>query len=164
VREEVPPDAEGTRRALDQVDLDLALALEELRELANGIHPAVLVERGLGPALVALARRSPTTVDVGEVPERRLPDAIEVAAYYVAAEALTNAAKHSRAGTIRLDVREEDDALVIAVADDGAGGASLQLGSGLRGLADRVEAAGGRLELDSPDGGGTRLRAELPLS
>ena len=164
VREDVPPDAEATRRALDQVELDLALALEELRELANGIHPAVLVERGLGPALVALARRSPTPVEVGDLPERRLPDAIEVAAYYVTAEALTNAAKHSRAATIRLDVREEDDALVIVVVDDGAGGASLALGSGLRGLADRVEAAGGRLELDSPAGGGTRLRAALPLS
>ena len=164
VREGVPADAEETRRALDQVELDLALALEELRELANGIHPAVLVERGLAPALVALARRSPTQVDVGDLPERRLPDGIEVAAYYVAAEALTNAAKHAGAATIRLDVREEGGALVIAVADDGAGGASLGLGSGLRGLADRVEAVGGRLELDSPDGGGTRLRAELPLS
>jgi signal transduction histidine kinase len=160
----VPPDAEETRRALAQVELDLALALEELRELANGIHPAVLIERGLRPALVGLAQRSPTPVEVGTLPERRLSDGIEVAAYYVAAEALTNAAKHSGAATIRLDVHEEDGALVITVADDGAGGASLQLGSGLRGLADRVEAAGGRLELDSPDGAGTRLRAELPLS
>jgi PAS domain S-box-containing protein len=163
VRDTVPEDAQEARRALDTIEVELALALEELRELANGIHPTVLAERGLGPALRALANQSATTVDVGEVPEGRFPDAIEVAAYYVVAEALTNAAKHAGADRIALDVRTEDGRLAIVVRDDGVGGALLGGGSGLRGLTDRVEAVGGTLEVESPPGEGTRVRAELPL-
>jgi PAS domain S-box-containing protein len=163
VRETVPAVAGSTRRELDAIELELALALEELRELANGIHPAVLAERGLGAAVTVLARRAPMQVDVGHVPERRLPEGIEAAAYYVAAEALTNAAKHAAAGTVRVELSERDGMLEVVVEDDGVGGASLAAGTGLRGLADRVEAAGGRLEVESPVGIGTRLRAELPL-
>jgi PAS domain S-box-containing protein len=163
-REIVPADAQDARLELDAIELELALALEELRELANGIHPAVLAERGLAAAVTALARQAPLPVEVGALPERRLPDSVEVAAYYVTAEALTNVAKHAGAAAARVDVAERDGLLELTVEDDGAGGATLAAGTGLRGLADRVEAAGGRLELHSPRGGGTRLRVELPLA
>jgi signal transduction histidine kinase len=135
-------------------------SLNELRELARGLHPAVL-EHGLGPALDALATRSkvPTTVDC-DVP--RLSQPIELAAYFVACEALTNVAKYAAADTATVRAWREDGVAVIEVADDGVGGADESLGSGLRGLADRVEALDGSLRVVSPPGGGTVVTAELP--
>ena len=141
---------------------ELAGALEELRELARGIYPALLTDCGLAPALTALAERSPLPAVVTAAPAGRLPDAVEHAAYFVVSEGLANAAKHSAAGEVSIDVRVADGVLVVEVADDGAGGADPD-GAGLRGLADRLAAVGGRLHLASPAGGGTRLTAELPL-
>jgi PAS domain S-box-containing protein len=140
---------------------ELATGLQEIRELAGGLHPSVLTERGLVAALEALALRSPMPVELRDMPDRRLPEPVEAAAYYVVAEALANVNKH--AGARRVVVRATVDAhrLAVAVADDGVGGADDQ-GAGLRGLADRVEALEGRLMLESPAGGGTRLRAEIP--
>jgi signal transduction histidine kinase len=138
--------------------------LDELREIARGIHPAILAEGGLGAALRALARRSPIPVDLDMRVEGRLPEHVEVSAYYVVAEALTNAAKHARASTVAVTVEAADAVLRVAVRDDGAGGADYARGTGLVGLKDRVEALGGRIFLDSPRGAGTSLRVELPLS
>ncbi|PRY50230.1 histidine kinase [Geodermatophilus tzadiensis] len=156
-------------RALDEVDAllretadELAGALEELRELARGIYPALLTDCGLGPALTALAERSSVPAVVTAAPPGRLPAALEHAAYFVVSEGLANAAKHSAAGEVRIDVRVADGVLVVEIADDGVGGANLD-GGGLRGLVDRLAAAGGRLRLTSPAGGGTRLIAELPI-
>jgi PAS domain S-box-containing protein len=140
---------------------ELASALEELRELARGIHPAVLTDRGLDAALEGLAARSPLPVELARV-GRRLPEPIEAAAYYVVSEALANVVKHGQASSIQVGIEAENGRLVVEVADDGVGGAD-QAGSGLRGLADRVSALDGRLSVDSPAGSGTRVVAELPL-
>jgi signal transduction histidine kinase len=140
---------------------ELAAGLDEIRELASGLHPAVLAERGLVAALEALALRAPVPVEVQAVPARQLPEQVEAAAYYVVAEALANVHKHAGAGRIVVRATTDERCLVVTVVDDGVGGAD-QEGEGLRGLADRVEALGGRLALDSPAGGGTRLRAEIP--
>jgi PAS domain S-box-containing protein len=142
---------------------ELALALEELRELARGIHPAVLTERGLAAALEALVARASLPVRI-ELPDERLPVPIEAALYYVVAESLTNVAKYAGAtcAAVRLEVGEAGVA-ELEVSDDGAGGADPAGGTGLRGLADRVEALDGRLVVDSPAGGGTRVRVEIPL-
>jgi signal transduction histidine kinase len=150
--------ADRIRRAEEQ----LALTLEELRELAAGLHPRVLGERGLAGALAALGERSPVPVDVA-APGARLPDEIEAAAYFVCSEALANVAKYAAASHAAVSVRTENGRVLVEVADDGRGGAAMGGGSGLRGLADRVEALGGTLRLDSPPGGGTRVVAELPL-
>jgi signal transduction histidine kinase len=152
----------GTRELLSRARGELLLAMNELREIARGIHPAVLTDRGIGPALHALAARVPlpVTLDVRVV---RLPQTIEVAAYYVAAEALTNVVKHARAESALVRLSREDGLAIVEVADDGAGGADAALGSGLRGLRDRVEALNGRLQVCSPPGGGTRIRATLPV-
>jgi signal transduction histidine kinase len=157
----------AARRHPDDADLEhageeLAHALQELRELARGIHPAVLTERGLEPALRALADRAPVPVELEVELDARLPDPVEAAAYYVVAEALTNVAKYARASLVRVRVTRAADEALLEVADDGAGGADPAGGSGLRGLADRVEALGGRLEIESPPGAGTRLRAAIP--
>jgi len=138
--------------------------LEELHEIARGLHPAILTESGLRPALRALARRSPIPVDLDMRAEGRLPEQVEVSAYYVVAEALTNAAKHARASTASVQVEVVGEILRVAVRDDGAGGADFTRGTGLVGLKDRVEALGGRIFLDSPPEAGTSLRAELPLT
>ena len=140
-------------------------AIEELREIAHGIHPAMLVEGGLAPALNALARRSPVPVHLDLRADGRLPGQVEVSAYYVVAEALTNAAKHARASAVTVTVEADatDAVLRVAVRDDGAGGADFAHGTGLLGLKDRVEALGGRICLDSPRGAGTTVSAELPL-
>src|SRR4051794_24595617 len=143
---------------------DLQLALEELRELARGLHPAVLTDRGLGPALESLAARAPFPVEIGEVPPDRLGEAVEAGIYYVVAESLTNAAKHSGASGAWIALTEADGAAVVEIRDDGRGGADAAGGTGLRGLADRVEALGGRFELESPPGAGTTVRACLPLA
>ena len=136
-------------------------ALAELRDLARGIHPAVLADRGLDAAISALAARSPVPVDV-DVATGRLPGPVESAAYFVVAEALTNAAKHARAAEIGVRITRHRDLLIVEVIDDGAGGADPARGTGLRGLADRVAAVDGRLAITSPPGGPTVIRAELP--
>jgi signal transduction histidine kinase len=141
---------------------ELAEALSELRELARGIHPATLTDGGLKPALEGAASRAPLPVRLEVALERRLPEAIEIAAYYVVSEALTNAVKHASANEIEVVVVRSNGTAVIEVRDDGAGGAD-GAGSGLRGLADRVAALGGALSLDSPPGAGTTLRAQIPL-
>ena len=149
---------------LDQVAGGLTGALEELREIARGIHPSVLADGGLRPALRALARRSPVPVKLDIRAQQRLPEQVEVSAYYFVAEALTNAAKHARASSVTVTAEADAAVLRLAVRDDGAGGANFTRGTGLVGLKDRVEAVGGRLFLDSPPGAGTSLCAELPLT
>ena len=152
----------GARQLLEQANAELADAQQELRELARGIHPAILSDRGLGPALEMLARRASLPVELCTELENRLPRTIEAAAYYIVAEALTNTTKHACASGVRVQVSLADGTAVVEVADDGLGGADPPNGSGLRGLADRVEALGGTLELESPPGAGTTLRARMP--
>jgi signal transduction histidine kinase len=139
------------------------LAVQELRELASGIHPALLSERGLGPALEALAARAPVPVTVDGIPAQRLPPPIESAAYFVTAEALTNVAKYAHAESAGITLAVEHGYVRLTVHDDGDGGADPSSGTGLRGLRDRVEALDGRLEVDSPPGVGTTVVAEIPL-
>ncbi len=141
---------------------ELAHALEELRELARGIHPAVLTDRGLGAALEGLAARSPVPVEIESLPER-LPEAIEAAAYYVISESVANVVKHANATSVDVRVQRLDGVVVIEVADDGIGGADSGGGSGLRGLADRVAALDGTLRVESPPSEGTRVVAEIPV-
>jgi signal transduction histidine kinase len=148
---------------LERLGRELQDASAELRELARGIHPAVLTERGLTAAVGALATRCTVPVEVVEAPEERLPPAIEATAYFTVAEALTNVAKYAEATRAAVRVRETDRALIVVVEDDGKGGANPSAGTGLNGLADRVAAFDGRLAIESPSGGGTRLRAELPF-
>jgi signal transduction histidine kinase len=143
---------------------ELSTALEELRELARGIHPAVLTDRGLGPALESLVTRTPVPVDVEAPLEERLPGPVEAAAYYVVSEALTNVAKYAQASRAAVRVSRANGLAVVEVEDDGVGGADPVRGSGLRGLADRVEALAGRLAVDSEPGRGTRIRAEIPCA
>jgi PAS domain S-box-containing protein len=147
---------------LRRAEAELAGALEELRELARGIHPAILTDHGLVAALEMLAGRASIPVDLSATLDERLPAPVEAAAYYIVSEALTNASKHAGAARVRVDVRLLDGEALVEVADDGAGGADQSRGSGLRGLADRVDALGGKLELESPLGAGTLLRARLP--
>ncbi len=155
-------DDPDSRAAFDRAGEELAQALEELRELARGIHPAILSDRGLEPAIEALASRASLPVAIAIGIDDRLPEQVEAAAYYVVAEALTNAAKYANATEVRVDISRSDGVTRIEVADDGIGGAVTDRGSGLRGLADRVEALGGRLVLDSPEGAGTTVRADIP--
>jgi signal transduction histidine kinase len=160
----VPPALGELGEELSHVAEGLANVQEEMREFARGIHPAILTEGGLGPALRTLARRSGVAVRLDAQEQERLPEPVEVAAYYVTSEALTNAAKHSRASVVEVKVRSIDGVLCLQVRDDGAGGADPRRGSGLIGLKDRVEALGGTLTLQSPPGSGTSLEVELPLS
>jgi signal transduction histidine kinase len=139
------------------------LAIEELRELARGIHPALLTDLGLGAALEALASRAPVPVEITGVPADRLCEPVEAAAYYVTAEALTNVAKYARASEASVCLSLIDDCLRVEIRDDGVGGADPSTGSGLRGLRDRVDALDGRLELDSPPGVGTTVTVEIPV-
>jgi signal transduction histidine kinase len=148
---------------LDEAARELDDALAELRELARGIHPAIVTDAGLLGALETLAERPGVPVDLSVALRESLPEHVSVGAYYVAAEALANASKHAGAGRVALHATVADDALHLAVTDDGAGGASARPGSGLEGLADRVSSLGGRLEVDSPVGGGTTIRAEIPI-
>jgi PAS domain S-box-containing protein len=157
-------DPAGARELLANAGDELALALEELRELARGLHPAVLSDRGLSAAVEGLAGRAPVPVEIAEMPEQRLPAPVEAAAYYLIAEALTNVAKYAQATAVRIRVSANDDGVAVEVADDGVGGADAAAGTGIRGLADRVEALGGSLEVVSPAGAGTALRAEIPLT
>ena len=156
-------DPQRARELLSSAQADLSRGLEELRELARGIHPVVLTERGLGPALDALVARAPLPIDVTAVPEERLSAPVEAAAYYVVAEAITNVAKYAQASSATVSIGRANGAATVVVADDGVGGANPAGGTGLRGLAARVEALNGRLDVDSPPGGGTRIKAEIPL-
>jgi PAS domain S-box-containing protein len=140
---------------------ELTLALEEIRELVQGLHPRVLSERGLGPALEAVAERSLLPVELVQLPRERLPAGVEAAAYYIVCEALANAAKHSEASTVTVRVQREGTHTLVEVVDDGVGGADPN-GSGLRGLSDRVAALGGAFLVSSEPGRGTALRADLP--
>lgn len=157
---------EGSEAAamLDEASEQLMRALAELRELARGIHPAILTDRGLAAALEALAGRTPVPVELSIVAPGDIPDQIEATVYYVVAEALTNTAKYANATRARVSVESDGRRLTVNVADDGRGGADRELGSGLSGLADRVSALGGRLHVISPAGGGTTVIAELPLA
>ncbi len=154
---------EEAQRLLGQAADELSQALEELRELARGIHPAVLSDRGLGPALEALVARAPLAVEL-ELEQDRLPEPVEAAAYYVVSEALTNIAKYAEASSVAVSIARVNGRAVIEIADDGVGGADPTRGSGLRGLVDRVEALDGRLHVESPRGQGTRIRAEIPCA
>jgi signal transduction histidine kinase len=147
---------------LSEATDELGLALEELRELARGIHPAVLTERGLGPALASLANRATVPVDVEGLPPERLPDQVEAAAYYVVSEALANVAKHAEASAVTVRFGRDNGHAVVEVVDDGVGGANPGQGSGLHGLADRIESLDGYLRIESPPGQGTTIRAEIP--
>ncbi len=147
-------------RAREQLDGGLS----DLRNLARGIHPSVLTDRGLAVALEGLAKRAPIPVELHVAVQSRLDQAIEAAAYFLISEAITNTAKHARAESVRVDVEMNGDTMLVTVADDGVGGAETTRGSGLGGLIDRVEAVGGRLEITSPSGEGTRLSARLPTN
>jgi signal transduction histidine kinase len=158
-----PPESTDLLRQLDGVAAGLDVVLDELREIASGLHPAILADGGLHPALRTLARRSAIPVHPDIQVDRRLPEPVETAAYYTVAEALTNAAKHARATTAAIHVAESAGVLNVQVRDNGCGGADFSHGSGLLGLKDRAEALGGHLRLHSPPGAGTTLEIELPL-
>jgi signal transduction histidine kinase len=151
-------------RLLESAREELRKALGELRELARGIHPAILTDQGLQPALEALAARTPIPVDLGAMPTERLPASVEAAAYFVVAESLTNVTKYARAEQASVRVARDDGFAVVEVRDDGVGGADPKVGTGLRGLADRVAALDGRLEVHSPPGEGTLVRANIPCA
>jgi signal transduction histidine kinase len=148
---------------LSHIAEGLASVFDELRELSRGIHPAILSKGGLGPALTALGRRSAVPVKLDLHAGRRLPEHVEVAAYYVVSEALTNAAKHAHASVVHVELQARDAIVRLAIRDDGIGGADPIQGSGLVGLSDRIEALGGTLEPTSPAGDGTTLLIEIPL-
>jgi signal transduction histidine kinase len=147
---------------IDGLSDRLSSALAELRELARGIHPSILTDRGLGPAIASLAARAPVIVHSDIAVDERLPPPVEAAAYFLVAEALTNVAKYAQASEVTIDVRRENGAVLVDVADDGVGGADVAGGTGLRGLHDRVAAVDGELTIESPPGAGTRLRARIP--
>jgi signal transduction histidine kinase len=158
-----PPGTGDLVQALDGVAAGLTGVLEELREIARGLHPAVLADGGLRPALKALARRSAVPVRLHVQVEGRLPEPVEIAAYYVVSEALTNTAKHAHATVVDVEVAAADGGLHVRVRDDGRGGAHFGHGSGLVGLKDRAEALSGRIWLHSPPDAGTDLEITLPL-
>ena len=148
---------------LGHVAAGLTAALDELRQLASGIHPALLAREGLGAALRTLAHRSAVPVELTLAVGDRLPEPVEVAAYYVVSEALTNAAKHACASSIAVDAEADNGVLRVSVRDNGTGGADMTRGSGLLGLKDRVESLRGRIAVRSKPGAGTYLSAELPF-
>jgi signal transduction histidine kinase len=161
-RDKLGPDAGEAGRLLDRSRQELDEALKELRELARGIHPTVLSARGLTGAVEALARRAPLPVEVGELPAHRLPEQVELAAYFVVSEALTNVAKYAAATQASVTMTKMRGRLEVEISDDGIGGADIDLGTGLRGLTDRLAAIEGRLDIDSEPGRGTTVRASIP--
>jgi signal transduction histidine kinase len=163
-RDKLGPDAGEAGRLLDHSRQELDEALRELRELARGIHPTVLSNRGLAGAVEALAHRAPLPVEVGELPAQRLPEQVELAAYFVVSEALTNVAKHASAIHASVTMIKTGGRLVVEISDDGVGGADIDRGTGLRGLTDRLAAIDGRLDVDSEPGSGTTLRASIPYT
>ena len=160
----VPPGLGDLGGELANVAQGLVSVMDDLREMARGIHPGILSEGGLGPALKTLARRSSVPVQINVHADARLPERVEVAAYYVVSEALTNAAKHAHASVVHVSAQTAHQVLHLHVRDDGTGGADPVRGSGIIGLKDRVEALGGTIIVDSPAGAGTSLHAELPLA
>jgi signal transduction histidine kinase len=160
----VPPERDDLKSMLSEAVSGLTDVFQDLQEISRGIHPATLSTGGLRAAFKTLARRSPVPVDLDITLEERLPDSVEVAAYYVVAEALTNAAKHARASEVKVQARVTDTSLDLLVADDGVGGADSGKGSGLIGLKDRIEALGGNLRVASPAGGGTTLSITIPVT
>jgi signal transduction histidine kinase len=159
------PTGSGEVRAdLTRVAEGLTTAVDELRELSRGIHPSILSEGGLAPALKALGRRSPVRVKLDMAFEQRLPDQVEVAAYYTVSETLTNASKHANSTRVWVSLRVDDDVLLLSIRDDGVGGAHASRGSGLTGLRDRIEALGGTFRIESPPGSGTVIDVEIPIA
>jgi signal transduction histidine kinase len=156
-------DQEALRATVEEASVQLQHAIDELRELARGIHPAILTDRGLGPALTSLVERCPVPVEEVNGVRRRLPSAVEGTLYFVAAEALTNVAKYARAGVVRVELTDEGDRVRLLVEDDGIGGADPSRGSGLLGLADRVAVVDGTLVVDSATGSGTRIVCTVPV-
>jgi signal transduction histidine kinase len=163
-RTKLRTDPDVAERILDGARVELASALEELRELARGIHPAILTDRGLPAALEALAGRAPVPVEIETVPDGRMPTPVEAVAYFVVAESLTNVAKYADAEYATVRILRENGYAVVEIEDNGIGGADPSAGSGLRGLADRLAALDGRLEVDSPPGVGTTVRARIPCA
>ena len=159
----VPPGMQALKGQLGDIVSVLAGVSADLQEISRGIHPAILSNGGLGPALKTLARRSAVPVTLDLEIDRRLPDPVEVGAYYVVSEALTNAAKHSRASEVAVSGQTKDHTLSLSIHDDGIGGADVGKGSGLLGLKDRIEALGGRMRIMSPAGNGTSLHITIPL-
>ena len=162
VKRRLETDPTEVPQLVESAQTELALALEEIRELVRGLHPRLLSDRGLEPALAGLAERSVLPVEIAETPSERLPPAVEAAAYYVVAEALANAGKHSEASSVCVRVNADGGETTVEIVDDGVGGADPESGSGLRGLADRVAALGGELEVVSEPNRGTTLRASIP--
>ena len=160
---QLSPDAHDVRSRLAHAAEELDQALAELRELARGLHPAVLTQRGLEAALGVLAARVPVPVEIDVSLAERLPESVEAAAYYLVAEALTNVAKYARADQAHIRINHRNELVEVVVADDGIGGADATHGSGLRGLADRIEALRGRIEVRSVSGEGTTVRATIPV-
>jgi signal transduction histidine kinase len=156
-------DPSASQQMLSDARAGLKVALRELRELSHGIHPVVLTERGLGAALQELVYAAPLPVDLAVRLDERLPQPIETAAYFVVAEAVANVAKYADATHVSVTVDRVDGRAVVDVRDDGVGGADAARGTGLRGLADRLDAVGGTLAVHSPPGEGTRLTAEIPV-
>jgi signal transduction histidine kinase len=157
----------GDRAAMEQIHRarqEVAASLDELREIARGIHPAVVTGHGLAVALEQLAARAAVPIRLTVEVPGRLPEAIEVASYYVVAESLTNVSRYAEASVATVAVSRSKGFVVVEIVDDGVGGADTERGSGLRGLADRVEALGGRLRVWSPLGGGTRVQAKIPCA
>jgi len=163
-RTALPDEPNRAAAILDEAIVGLEEAAIELRDLARGIHPASLTRYGLSAALTDVARRSPIDLQLGTVPAQRYPLAVEATAYFVISEALTNVARHSGTDRARVDVSVDDRSLVIIVRDEGSGGAAMDAGTGLRGLADRIAMLDGTFDVDSPRGGGTSLRARIPLA
>jgi signal transduction histidine kinase len=160
---DLPPERDDLRAQLSGVATGLVAAIEDLQEISRGIHPAILSKGGLAPALQALAHRSAIPVDLDIATGMRLEEPIEVAAYFVASEALANAVKHSQASRIDVLLEQRDGRLLLSVRDDGIGGADAALGSGLVGLTDRVDALGGSIRVSSRAGQGTQIAVELPV-
>jgi signal transduction histidine kinase len=163
VQSMVPAELPELETDIGRVADELNGVVEDLREIARGIHPAILSEGGLGPALRTLARRAAISVELDVAAIARLPEPIEVAAYYVISEALTNATRHAHASVVRVAVEERDDSLHVSIRDDGVGGVDPARGSGLIGLGDRAEALGGSIEVSSPPGEGTLILVQLPM-
>jgi signal transduction histidine kinase len=163
-QESVPHELDGLRQELGHIISGLAAASGELRDMARGIHPAIVSIGGLGTALKALARRSAVPVNLDLTIDRRLGDAVELTTYYVVAEALTNTAKHANASELNVSARADERTLVVSISDNGVGGADPRKGTGLLGLEDRIHALGGQLVVVSPRGAGTALHIAIPLN
>jgi signal transduction histidine kinase len=163
VEASIPAEHQQLRNQVSNVIDGVVGVSTELQQISRGIHPAILSKGGIGPAIKTLARRSAFPVEIDLNVDRRMPESVEVAAYYVVAEALTNTAKHAQASHVNVSAVDDDDELRLTINDDGIGGAVAGAGSGLIGLKDRVEALGGRLDVSSPAGSGTTLTVVIPL-